>query len=59
MSRSAIVPVFTRKRSAKVDLPWSMCAIIQKFRISFIEAECSFFRRKVKRLEVGVGGNES
>ena len=31
------VPVISRKRSARVDFPWSMWAIIQKFRI------CSVF----------------
>src|SRR5215212_7267733 len=26
-------PVSSRKRSARVDLPWSMCAMIEKFRV--------------------------
>ena len=33
MSRSATVPVTSRMRSASVDLPWSMCAMIEKLRI--------------------------
>ena len=32
ISRCAIVPVASNNLSAKVDLPWSMCAIMQKFR---------------------------
>ncbi len=27
------VPVTSNSRSARVDLPWSMCATIQKFRM--------------------------
>jgi hypothetical protein len=33
MSRLAITPVFSNKRSANVDFPWSMCAMMQKFRM--------------------------
>src|SRR5581483_8568376 len=33
MSRRAIVPVISRKRSARVDLPWSMWAMMQKLRM--------------------------
>ncbi len=33
MSRSATVPVRWRKRSASVDLPWSMWAMMQKLRM--------------------------
>ena len=33
ISRAVTVPVRSRRRSAKVDLPWSMCAMMQKFRI--------------------------
>jgi len=33
MSRAATVLVDSRRRSARVDLPWSMCAIIEKLRI--------------------------
>ena len=33
ISRSASVPVFCSSRSASVDLPWSMCAMMQKLRI--------------------------
>src|SRR5262249_50653855 len=33
MSRVATVFVSSRMRSASVDLPWSMCAMMQKFRI--------------------------
>src|SRR5262245_45536499 len=33
MSRSATAPVSCRMRSASVDLPWSMCATIEKLRI--------------------------
>jgi len=33
MSRSATVPVSWISRSASVDLPWSICATIEKLRI--------------------------
>ena len=33
ISRSCITPVFSSRRSASVDLPWSMWAIMQKLRI--------------------------
>ena len=33
MSRSATVPVREMRVSAKVDLPWSMCAMIEKLRM--------------------------
>ena len=33
MSRIATVSVFSRIRSARVDFPWSICAIMQKFLI--------------------------
>ena len=33
MSRSATTPVNCSIRSASVDLPWSMWAMMQKFRI--------------------------
>src|SRR5262245_30546716 len=33
MSLAASVPVSSRKRSASVDLPWSMCATMQKLRM--------------------------
>ena len=33
MSRLATVPVSSRMRSESVDLPWSMCAMIEKLRI--------------------------
>src|SRR6266540_4612666 len=32
-SRRVMVPVFRRSRSARVDFPWSMCAMMQKFRM--------------------------
>ena len=32
MSRWLIDPVCSRRRSASVDLPWSMWAMMQKFR---------------------------
>ena len=32
-----MVLVYSSKRSAKVDFPWSMCAMMQKFLIFFIE----------------------
>src|SRR5450759_112810 len=34
MSRSSIVCVNCSTRSASVDLPWSMCAMIEKLRMS-------------------------
>ena len=34
ISRSGTMPLSCRMRSATVDLPWSMCAMMQKFRIS-------------------------
>ncbi len=33
MSRAATVPVYSRMRSASVDLPWSMCAMMLKLRM--------------------------
>src|SRR4051794_2452480 len=33
MSRAETAPVTSRMRSASVDLPWSMCAMIEKLRI--------------------------
>src|SRR5688572_16030153 len=33
MSRRAIVPVSSSRRSASVDLPWSMWAMMEKFRM--------------------------
>ncbi len=33
ISRPVTVPVTSRMRSASVDLPWSMCAMIEKLRI--------------------------
>jgi hypothetical protein len=33
MSRIATVPVRSSSRSARVDLPWSMWAMMEKFRI--------------------------
>ena len=33
MSRAATVPVSSRMRSASVDLPWSMCAMMEKLRM--------------------------
>gem|GEM_PF-2312723 len=36
ISRFAIVPVISSMRSARVDLPWSICAIIQKFLIDIM-----------------------
>ena len=32
-TRACKAPVISRKRSASVDLPWSMCAITEKFRM--------------------------
>src|SRR5689334_22312686 len=34
ISRSESAPVISSKRSASVDLPWSMCAMMQKFRMN-------------------------
>src|SRR5262249_42314185 len=33
ISRACRAPVSSRKRSASVDLPWSMCAMTEKFRM--------------------------
>src|SRR3569832_2521098 len=33
MSRRAMVPVISSRRSASVDLPWAMCAMMEKFRM--------------------------
>src|SRR6266446_4400991 len=35
ISRCESAPVISSKRSASVDLPWSMCAMIQKLRMNF------------------------
>src|ERR1700692_4819971 len=34
ISRDESAPVISSKRSARVDLPWSMCAMIQKLRMN-------------------------
>jgi len=34
ISRFDNAPVISSKRSASVDLPWSMCAMIQKLRMN-------------------------
>src|SRR4030095_5948713 len=44
ISRSERPPVISISRSASVDLPWSMCAMMQKFRSNF-GSMCLFFRR--------------
>src|SRR6476661_4417929 len=33
MSRDCTTPVYCSMRSARVDFPWSMCAMMQKFRM--------------------------
>src|SRR5436309_15698544 len=33
ISRACRAPVISRKRSASVDLPWSMCAMTEKLRM--------------------------
>jgi hypothetical protein len=35
MSRFSTAPVSSRNRSASVDFPWSMCAMIEKLRMYF------------------------
>src|SRR3981189_223595 len=35
ISRWVSAPVISSRRSARVDLPWSMCAMMQKFRMNF------------------------
>src|SRR6266403_1579397 len=35
ISRWVSAPVISSRRSASVDLPWSMCAMMQKFRMNF------------------------
>ena len=41
ISRWAMVPVSSSRRSARVDLPWSMCAMMQKLRICGAERAVS------------------
>src|SRR3974377_804850 len=44
ISRCDSAPVASRRRSARVDLPWSMCAMIEKLRMncgSIYCGECS------------------
>ena len=33
ISRAESAPVTSSRRSARVDLPWSMCAMMEKFRM--------------------------
>ena len=40
-----MVAVISRSRSAKVDFPWSICAIMQKLRIWFIFTRTNLIRR--------------
>ncbi len=40
MSRAETVSVTSRMRSASVDLPWSMCAMIEKLRILLWSMGC-------------------
>ena len=39
ISRSEIVPVSCNIRSARVDLPWSMWAMMEKLRICMVKTE--------------------
>src|ERR1043166_2611211 len=52
ISRAVMAPVASRMRSASVDLPWSMCAMIEKFRRSSLATLRPFsvpFREPRKR----------
>ena len=42
ISRFSTVPVISIIRSARVDLPWSMCAMMQKFRILSVFIICYY-----------------
>ena len=53
MSRSLIVPVRSSRRSASVDFPWSMCAMMQKFRMRAWGVATAHM---VSSPEVGPGG---
>src|SRR6266851_4881438 len=53
ISRCVSAPVISRRRSASVDLPWSMCAMMQKFRMNFgsifLAYQCSQLRAGFER----------
>src|SRR5947208_2633467 len=40
ISRCERAPVTSRSRSARVDLPWSMCAMIEKLRMKLRSMRC-------------------
>lgn len=48
ISRSEMVPVICSRRSARVDLPWSMWAMMQKLRmlLCVIRLSISFVKRE-------------
>src|SRR5262245_34667490 len=48
MERSSTTPVICSIRSASVDLPWSMCAMMQKLRINAGSVWPGRFRTKVR-----------
>src|SRR5262245_28255850 len=56
---ASMVPVRDRSRSARVDLPWSMCATIEKFRTwaMAITAQSITFGAAGRRAPGGSGGD--
>ena len=55
ISRSSTTPVSCSMRSASVDLPWSMCAMMQKLRISSAGVAAGWMR--LPRSALGIGDN--
>ena len=51
-SVTLMVFVASSKRSARVDLPWSICAIIQKFLICFIREQFSLLHEGLRKCKV-------
>src|SRR3954452_2743547 len=62
ISRWLNAPVTSNRRSASVDLPWSMCAIIQKFLINagsmrYDEAEPQVSHMSYNQIALSVAGD--
>src|SRR5262245_4426754 len=47
---ASMVPVSERSRSARVDLPWSMCATMEKLRIRAVLIVCTISRPVLARV---------
>jgi len=53
MSRASTTPVYCSIRSASVDFPWSMCAMMQKFRSSSGGVAAGSMRARLAPVGIG------